>query len=349
MRRRLASLVVVVILAASSGARAQDDSPPTPNPQALAHFQAGKKFRDDGNCDKAIPALKQSVQIQDSIGGWYNLGYCYDKLENRPEAYRAFKKAAELAKRWKDDRLREITSARESVRDKNPHIKLVITPQPLPTGTEIVVDGASVKQEDFGPEVTVFTDASAKHEVIVRAPGFHDEKRTVAASEPTGITLVRVKENGGPQPPPDEGWTGRHWLGLGLFSGGVLAGVLAGVLYAGHRSRLDTIDGEVKPGKDKCASANPDVNSAARKNCDSAVVNTHNDDTTKENTRAIVVVGGVGAVAVALLVSGSIIFLTAGPQASAPTSSAQLKTKPTVRVLPDVGPTSTGLSFVGTF
>src|SRR5688572_10514631 len=113
------------------------------NPEAVKHFQRGKELRDADKCKDAIPEFMASLRIEESIGGFYNLGFCQEKLGNKHQALEAYTRARDMARRKNDDRLREIGASREALLQTSPHVKLAL-PDPLPAGLAIEIDGTKV-------------------------------------------------------------------------------------------------------------------------------------------------------------------------------------------------------------
>ncbi|HVJ90855.1 MAG TPA: hypothetical protein VM580_13715, partial [Labilithrix sp.] len=210
---------------------------------ARQYFEAGKKLRDQGDCARAIPKFEQSLAADESVGGYYNLGYCHEALAHRQEAYDSYKRGQQLASAKKDDlRHRELSGALAALLE-TPHIRLVL-PEPLPEGIQIHVDGQLVDDAFYANETIVFTSDEPTHTVVVSAPGFEERRVTMETKSVRPIELHRPVPKV-PAPARTEAprrWTWQHWTGVGLAGAGVVTG---GVLlyffldYLPERSRLD--------------------------------------------------------------------------------------------------------------
>lgn len=241
------SMTMVAMAGAPSPARADDTG------AARQHFERGKMYRDDGECNKAIPEFEKSLAAEKSIGAFYNLGFCNEQLGRRQEAYDNYKSARELASAKKDDRLREISGAIASLLE-TPHVRLVL-PSPLPDGIKIKVDDQPVPESLYQTETVIFTKASKTHSVFVTAPGYEDKRETVETKSVKAIELHRPgKTPAVPMKTIDVGWSAMHWTGVGLTVAGLAMGAITLVLYLDYSAEESRLKSQFEEANQACPS-----------------------------------------------------------------------------------------------
>lgn len=361
MRRPARALAFAAVLTlGSTNAWAE----PAPNPEAVKHFLEGKRLRDENRCTEAIVELEASVRIEKSIGAYYNLGVCFEKIGNKRRALASYSSALDLAKQRKDDREREIRAQLSEFLEKTPHIRLAL-PQPMPDDLRITVDGDLIPPSDLQTETKYFVKGNRpSYEVIVTAPGYEETRLVVdaaTAKKQDLVTIVLQKSGDAAPPAPiaraeDPGFTWQHWTGIGLAGAGVVVlGVSAYFFidYLGDRSDLDRklTEHPCHNGADptKCEPGDfpAGANEAAGKDDFNRLVEENNDLESRIKVTGIgtAVVGGL------LVVGGLVVYLTA-PRASADpaaASSSAATTAPTFHVVPRFGRSQQGLAVVGTF
>lgn len=349
MQRPLAALAFAVALAAASVARAE------PHQDAVRLFEAGRALRDRDKCVEALTAFKASVEIEPSVGGFFNIGICSEKLGQHAEALAAYRMSTQIAESKKDPRAQEGKDAEKALLGRT-HWVLVRVPDDLARrpGLEIRLDGQAVPPERYN---THLFGPSAAHELRVRAAGRAEV--AIPAPDQQAVTVELPAEKGTDprsaappppgQPPVDDGprppsmfasWGWQRWTGAGLGAAGVVTaavGVFLTLDYLDEKASLEqqiTTLCPVRGDKYDC----PDDGARARYNRELAPA--YNDNETSAQT-LLPIVFGASAVLVA---GGAVLFFTA-PKA-APVASAS--PRPTLRVTPTFGHTQ-GVSVAGTF
>lgn len=308
---------------------------------ARQHFEAGKKLRDDGDCARAIPEFEASLAADTSIGGLYNLGYCYEQLGRRQRAYGAYKEGQQLASVKKDDRLREISGALAALLE-TPHIRLVL-PQPLPDALEIRVDGELIPATFYSAETVVFTRDARTHTVTVSAPGYEERREVVETKrvKPIELRAATAATPAPPTPTPTEsaGWTWQQWSGIGVSAVGVGLLTVGSVMFISYAleenrlySRYDAAGACARPPPSRCTPSDRAERASLRRQ--------YNDNEAKAQDNAPVMIGT--AIGGALLIGGGILLVLTAPKAPS-AKTGQL------RVAPVLGTTTQGAALTGTF
>ena len=314
------------------------------NPDAVAHFKRGKDLRDEGKCKEAIPEFRESLKLEESIGGFYNLGFCHEKLGNKQEALDAYTRARDMAKRKNDDRLKEIGGARDLLLQTSPHITLTL-PDPLPPSLSIKVDGAIVPPTYYAPgETVIFTPKGGSHVVHVSAPGYEERTYTISDERAVPITPQRLPEKVTPEAPPkQEGWMWQHWAGLGgvvVGTGLMVYSIASYIGYDVRRRRFErNFDNACQPEGDpdpSCSEAQAEDQRHAREEYDT------NEDNASSSAPLWIGVGGFGA----LMVIGGVALMVLAPiGVGSPKTVGTAK----VQLVPQLGPYTQGLGLTGTF
>lgn len=343
MRRTLGLIAFAASVAIAPAAWAQT----SPNPEALKHFQEGKRLRDENRCVEAIVELKASLRLERSIGAHYNLGVCSEKIGNKREALQEYTNALELARQRKDDREREIRAQLSEFLEKTPHLRLAL-PQPIPAGLEITVDGDAIPAEDLKTETKYFIkNDKPAHDVVVTAPGYEDMRLSVASSTIKNRDLVQVvlrrpSESGGPAPvthADEGGFTWQHWTGIaGIVVGaaGITYTIANAVSYDIKRAKLEDQHAQA------CAKVTACTEAEAKVQAD---IKAQYDENERKAEDAAPLWIGAGVAGVLLVGGGIVLLATAPPLKRDPSPSQGIK----MRVVPNVGTGQQGLSVVGTF
>jgi hypothetical protein len=331
MRLRFAMLVLTAATLASVPAWAQ-------NPEAVKHFQRGKELRDSEKCKEAIPEFESSLRAEESIGAFYNLGFCQEKLGNKHEAFEAYTRARDLAKRKNDERLREIGASRNALLETSPHVKLTL-PNPLPAGLTIEVDGAKIPSSHYAPgETVIFTQTNGAHAVIVAAPGYEDRRLTITSEQAVPVELQRPMSVA-PPPKQESGWMWQHWAGLGGAIVGTGLVVYSVASYSGYLVERNHLEDDFKQA---CAETKVDPCPDTPKTHDKLAA--YNENEASARRQAPILIGaGVGG---ALLIAGGVALMILAPIGG---TSKKRVGSAVVNVVPALGPHTQGLSFVGTF
>jgi tetratricopeptide (TPR) repeat protein len=335
----LATSIAIALTTATPPVYADDQG------TARQHFERGKMYRDDGECNKAIPEFEKSLAAEKSIGSFYNLGFCNEQLGHRQEAYDAYKSARELASAKKDDRLREISGAIASLLE-TPHIRLVL-PSPLPDGIKIKVDDQPIPENLYQTETVIFTKASKTHAVFVTAPGYEDKRELV---ETKGVRAIELRHPG--KAPTvvvktEGGWSGMHWAGVGLTAAGLAMGAIALVVfldYDAEESRLKKQFDEANAACGSCSVAEKTARELKANELKLAYERNERDGTAKRPT--IIAFGVGGGLALA---AGVVFFVLAPPLTAKQTTEPSPSPSPSPpkaswRLLPTFETARTGAS-----
>jgi hypothetical protein len=359
MRRTFCLLAVAVSLVVPSLATADQ----APNPEAVKHFLEGKRLRDEGNCAAAVKELETSVKIDESIGGRYNLGICYEKIGNKKLALVNYKKAEQIAKDKSDDRQREIGAQIRFFFDQTTHIRLAL-PQPTPPDLQVIIDGEALPNEEFEGLQVYFPPAKRdKYELRVTAAGYEDMKlaiETATVEKKLAVTIVMKKlgENASGKPEPHvigTKWGPFQFLGLGLIAVGAVGIGYSGVAFASYTS--DEADlkkkfGDAERAATNCPSSSP-PESTCGKNIDTRERLRDEYNANEADANNDKVMWFAFAIGGALAIGGGVLLIVAGPRTDVystdPGATAKTEPRPTFRLVPSMGSRVQGLSLVGTF
>ena len=301
MRRRFAFFLVTataITFAGSARADAHSD--------AVAAFDRGKSLRDAGKFAEAAKEFKDSVDKEKSVGGYYNLGLCLDKIGRYPEALKAYRQSVAIAQEKGDPRAKEALDAVQAVRNRTHWVIVNVRDDIAQTpGLKLELDGRDVRAEDYGIEVF---NGSSEHTLKIAAKDYadlvvHPTDRQPFTVDKLGKSLVAPPEtipSGSSAPPESPAWGFGKWTGVVLVVGGA-AGLVLGVTFTSDfYSTRDDIqkkysDAKCTPGS-KLAPC-PDLETQ---------FNTNRDDATIKQAVAY----GAGGL---LLVGGAFLFfLTPG-------------------------------------
>lgn len=358
MRARITLLAIALVLA-SAPAWGQSS-------EAIRLFEQGKKHRDEGHCREAIPEFRASLERDESIGAWYNLGVCSDTLTDpkwqsepgvpprhvlKRDAYRAYRKAEEMAEKRGDDRLREIGAQIVAFLRATPHVQLLVRERP--PGLKVSVDAEPVPESELSQRGTaqdkrenviyVFTKGRGKHVIEASAPGY-EGLRYETEPDATVPVVIDLKKPALPGPPREAPSQWQKWTGIGLMGAGIVTGGVLLFYFIDHSATLRDIETnklkELKAERSGAGGVCRDPDASA---CTNEVEPLYNAEVSGENGRVRVPMIVLGSVTGALLAGGALLYLTAPSGRSEPPPSAA-----TLRVQPTVGPT-TGLFVYGTF
>lgn len=320
------------------------------NPEALKKFEEGKKHRADGDCGKAVTFFEESVAIEATIGGHYNLGYCYEQLKQPEKAYESYKRALKLAQEKKDPREEEIRDATIRTRDVVHWVRLDVAKVQKAPGLRVTVDGEVVPPAEYTAEVIL--RKSARHEIVVSATGHKDWTVTNQPDHNTivlelGEALVEAKPKETPPPPPEpkgsDGSTQRvaSIILMGVGGVGLVAGGALGLYYLVEKGDRETTAGEaqtrcVKTRKPEAAALGENIQAFCNENEPGAKSYLDWHDRTVLATWVTI------PVSAALLLGGVVLFVTA-PRGKEVAGGVR------VRLVPEATPTTSGLHLHGTF
>jgi tetratricopeptide (TPR) repeat protein len=298
-RHLLAGFITAAILSVSPSAVAK-------NPEAVEHFEAGRKLVREGRWQEAAAEFEKSLALEQAVGPLLNLGTAYEKLGRTASAAKAFRVAHQLASRTPGDEARA-SEAATRVRELEKEI---------PTVTFSAPPNVSLELRDVGavsPDVAIPMDPG-RHEVVVTA---RDEPArtvtfTLAAKDKLKVAIPSLdrsdkgdKADKTDEPPPrsESGPSTTDVLAYAAIGTGAAALVVGGVfglLAAGNKSDLE----ELCPRYPTCPQA--DANAARDA-----------DDSLSRNGAVSTIGFAVGGVLVA---SGIVLYLVA-PSGRSPSSA----------------------------
>ena len=226
---------------------------PTPDPRAVAAFEAARRYIDAGNCDAGISKLHESLLYNPgSVGVRLSLADCLDKTDPLA-AWGQLKEAARFAYLLHDDRL-GIAEARAAALAKTlPTVRVVVPSSALAQpGFELRLDGILV--DKFYYQDGVLATRPGPHQLEATAPKWRWARGVVA--EIGGAPAVDVRlEPEGPAAPAvpaiapsdvDDAGNTRRVLGVVLGSVGLTSlavGVVFGIITLGKKSEMNVACG----------------------------------------------------------------------------------------------------------
>lgn len=366
MRRTLCLLAVAASLAVSSAAFGQQPQP-APNPDALKHFLAGKAHRDAGDCKSAITELDISINKEKSIGAFYNLGFCHEKVGNKKLALFNYKEAEKLAKERGDDRQREIGAQIRFFFEQTVHIRLAVPPS-APPDLKVLIDGEELPNEEFEGLQIYFPPAKrASYELRITATGYEEIKQpidstTVDQKRAVAVVLKKLGENVVVKPEPriiGQKWGPFQYLGLGLIAVGAVGMAYTGISFGSYKVSESDLRNKFTDAENAAKgcpsdSAEKDPTSTCGKNVDTRedlrfdYNQNERDAKGRQGTWLALAIGG------GVAVIGGVLLILVAPRTDVYSTDAGARAKaeppkPTIRIVPALGPYQQGLSLVGTF
>jgi hypothetical protein len=303
--------------------------------KAVATFQEGRRYIEQGNCDAAVTKLRESIAFEPSVGARLSIADCTEKPDPLT-AWRALKDAASLALLNHDERVATAEQRAAGLERRLAMIQFKLAPATYElAGFELRVDGEVVDRYLY--KAGLFATAPGKHLVEATAPSKKFAEAAITSEGATTVVAVQLQTDACPPsskaavpapvastPPPSEpsdpGST-RRTLGLVVGSVGVVGlatGAVFGLLTLSKKSSIqDACGGNI--GACQAPAGSVDADQEAAKT--SATIST-----------ASLIVGG------AALLGGATLFFTA-PKAR--TGS--------VKVTPSVAKGGGGLALGGTW
>jgi tetratricopeptide (TPR) repeat protein len=346
--RRLASFAVAALVFGVTPALAEGSA------ESKRAFEDGRKSAEAHDYPKAIEAFERSVALDPSIGGNFNLAFCYEQVKRPDDALSAYRRAAAIAQKANDARLKDVSGAIKRLLDANEWIALRTPPEVAAApGLQVELDGKPVPKTELNGEV-IRPAAPAGHTVKVTATGRSDAATASVASHATFVVALGPALEAAPPPAPGAtaapapggtppmagrdaassgGWGWQKWTGVGLASAGVVSAAVGVVLFVKYRADGDALQREAD---DRCRDGA--CRGAGRPTADAFFHRA--EDLDADATRNSIITFGLGG---ALAVGGAILFLTA-PSSSAPPPSSAAR----LQLIPHVG-VANGLSAVGSF
>jgi hypothetical protein len=299
--------------------------------RAVAIFEEGRRFLDQGNRVAAIGKFTESLRYEASVGARLSLADCYSNTDPLA-AWRHLREAARLAYLRHDERFEIAQKRAAELEPKLTRIHIAVPSGALEEpGFEVRVDGVPV--DPFFYKDGVLAVEPGKHLVEAVAPRRHFSQMVATENGSTPTVQVALENDvcssatpstavAAPASTADTGSTQRALgvVSLGLGAAGIALGAVFGFVTLGKKSDLASACG----GNTGACSASPGSLDAEREAARAAAT----------VSTVSFIVGGVG------LASGAALYLTA-PSARAQTGN--------VRVRPFVGQAGAGFDVVGRF
>jgi hypothetical protein len=165
MRRSFVGAVTTTIaLVMPSVALAADESA---HDKAVAAFQEGRRLIEAGNCEAAVPKLRESLVFESSIGARLSIADCVEKTEPL-QAWKLLKEAAALSLMNKDERVAVAESRATALQSRLAVITFKLPAATEQPGFELRVDGELVDRFLYR---SGYATTPGKHFIEASAPG----------------------------------------------------------------------------------------------------------------------------------------------------------------------------------
>jgi hypothetical protein len=178
MLRFLPALIALLMVLTTSPAKAT----PSASEIAVARelFEQGKLLQDRGEWSRASAQYRKALEIKDTPGLRYRVGYCEEQLGHLVEAGVEYERARELLESGvhAGDVAELLPQTIASLRQRTPQLVLVL-PNP-PANVALRVEGASLAPAVIGRQIPL---NPGRHSVVVSAPGFTSFTQTVELAE----------------------------------------------------------------------------------------------------------------------------------------------------------------------
>jgi hypothetical protein len=227
--------LMLSIVAIPSPARAR-------NPEAVEHFEAGRRLVREGRWEDAATEFEASLALEQAVGPLLNLATAYEKLGRLASALKTFRAAHDLAAQTPDDEARAAEAARRA--DE-------IEPS-VPTLTVVANAEITVEVEGLGPIAhdTPIAIDPGRHVVLAKAPDKRTRTLEVVASPHDKLKVVvpaldeplRVSESSRPIPPKESSHgTMLTYAAIGAGVAGLVVGGAFGLAAAGDKRDLERL------------------------------------------------------------------------------------------------------------
>lgn len=305
---------------------------------AEALFGEAKKLAAAGKYAEACPKFAESNRLDRGAGTMIHLGDCYEKNKQTASAWATYKEAASAAQAINRKDWEKLAATRAATLEKK-LAHLTIKVEAANDRAEVTRDGTVISKAEWTVPIPVDI---GQHTVEAKQTGFKPFQTTVSVAkdgDSVEVTVpaleqepivrpTQVPENPPPppanvtEPPPvdadKQGGSGQRTVGFivgGIGLVGVAVGTVTGLMAIGRSNDA----------KAKCANDGRCADAAAVDSADSA--------------RTLGAVSTIGFIAGGVaLGAGAVLVFTA------PSSK-----KTGVRVVPNAGPSSAGLTVLGAF
>lgn len=203
MLRLLPFLTALLMALLTSPAQAE----PSPSEIAVARelFEQGKLLQDRGEWSRANAQYRKALDIKDTPGLRYRVGYCEEQLGNLVEAGVEYDRARELLESGvrADDVAELLPRTIASLQRRTPSLTLVL--QDPPPNVVLRIDGDLLAPAVVGKSIPL---NPGKHSIVVSAPGYRSFAQTVGLAEGERkrlrVSLARASAGSAPH---DDGQT----------------------------------------------------------------------------------------------------------------------------------------------
>src|SRR5690606_38839164 len=203
MLRLLPFLTALLMALLTSPTQAE----PSPSEIAVARelFEQGKLLQDRGEWSRANAQYRKALDIKDTPGLRYRVGYCEEQLGNLVEAGVEYDRARELLESGvrADDVAELLPRTIASLQRRTPSLTLVL--QDPPPNVVLRIDGDLLAPAVVGKSIPL---NPGKHSIVVSAPGYRSFAQTVGLAEGERkrlrVSLARASAGSAPH---DDGQT----------------------------------------------------------------------------------------------------------------------------------------------
>jgi len=298
VRRLLAAALFLAIAASAPAALAQ----PSAAGDADRLFDEGRRLLDAGRAAEACPYFERSQELDPGRGTLINIAACYEAVGRLVDALRVFRDVQQQSEQAHDTPRAAAARRRISeIAARIPHLTLEVA-TPRPEGFVVAVDRLETNPDQW-PDLLV---DPGMVEIVASAPGYRAfETTATVAADGSHVTVAipalqrataSIDSGAAPALRRDRH---RTILGLSIAGGGVvLVGAASALALAAKSSYDDALAEECNGDPDRCTVAGVDRTDRAR---------------TRGN-----VATAIGAVGLAAVAGGLIVWLTAPTEAVEP-------------------------------
>jgi hypothetical protein len=352
MRIRRALLPVTIFALATLGAQKPAHAGDIAAAEAL--FNEGQKLFAAGQIHQACEKFGESYAQDPAVGTMINLARCHEKEGKTATAWGEYKTVEALAARSNQKEREQFAHDEASKLEPTLH-KLVLNVKFPVEGIEVTRNGTVIGKGQWGSEVPVDPgDVMLK----ATAPGKKDWSMPVHLAAGPGVDhfdVPALEDAPVEKPPPGKdtgvtpvgggGWSTPKLVGAGLAGAGFVSLSAAVVFWVVSQSQ----DNSATKSFSDASTSEPQgckiddsipKDAAGNTLCKTTLQGVSQKSAAKSDQTYAQVLGATGGI---LLVTGVVLFFTAGP------AEAKTPQKGTIKVLPNVGRDQTGLSLVGTF
>ncbi len=189
MRGCLFAAALVVAFLGAPAARADGGAE---HDRAVTTFDEARKLIDAGDCERAIPKLRESLAAEPSVGARLSMADCTEAREPL-EAWTNLREAERLAYLKHDERVRVAQDRATALETRIPVVRVVVPPSVLSEeGLELRVDGALVDRYFYASGVLAVKPGP--HVVEASTPHRRWAQSVVAQQGATATVTVHMQD-----------------------------------------------------------------------------------------------------------------------------------------------------------